>query len=103
NGLLRRLAVGDVAGRARDRRHASVRAENGHEDVVVYAPALGADERHLAPDREARRDDVLDLLSVGLRMPRRIAELDAVLADHVLAALSEHAEQRFVRIHEPLV
>lgn len=95
---LRLLAIGHVAGRARDRFDLAIRADHRHEDVVIDAATIGARERHLAANRLLRGADLIDLPVVHLGVPRLVADFQERLSKGALAASAPHSDQRLVGV-----
>ncbi len=92
-----------VARGAGDGFHLPVGPHHRDQDVVVDPASEGAGEGHLAAHRLAGGDHLLDLAVVHRRVPRLVAELQAVLADRFVPGLAPHPEQPLVRVDEAVI
>ena len=97
------LAIGHVAGRAGHRLDFAVGSDDGNEDVVVDAAAVGPGERHLAANRFLRGPDLIDLTVVHLGVPGLVPDLQERLPDGAVAASAPHPDERVVGIEDAVV
>ena len=97
------LAFGDVAGGAGDGFHFAIGADDGHQQVVVDAAAVGAVERHVAAHGLAGGDDLFDLAVVHGGVPGFVTQFQAVPADGFVPGLAPHGQQGGVGVGEAVL